>query len=94
MPIIRDEDRWPLHERQNDIYEAVADRLPNVAYVDTFDRFSKDGRYTAYYDDGEVIQIREADGLHFTADGYSLIMRLVAEVAVEEFALDPRTFEG
>ena len=94
MPIIRDEERWPLHERQNAIYEAVADRLPNVAYVDTFDRFSKDGRYTPYYDDGKVIQIREDDGLHFTADGYTLIMRLVAEVAAEEFGLDPKTFEG
>lgn len=94
MPIIRDEERWPLHERQNAIYEAVADRLPNVAYVDTFDRFSKDGRYTPYYDDGKVIQIREDDGLHFTADGYTLIMRLVAEVAAEEFGLDPKTFEA
>lgn len=95
MPVIRDEDRWPLHQRQNDIYRAVAERLPNVAYVDTFDRFSTNGRYTSYYDDGgRLIDIRTDDGLHFTPEGYALIVRFVVETAAADFGLDPKTFES
>jgi hypothetical protein len=96
MPVIRDEDRWFLHQRQNTAYEAVADRLPNVAYVDTFDRFSRNGKYWAFTElaNGKTIEIRTDDGLHFTPEGYALIVRLVAEQARQEFDLDPRTYLG
>jgi len=93
LPITRDENRWPITQRLNQIYQAVADRLPNVTFVDTWRIFSKDGRYTAYYRDGDTVRlIREADGIHFTADGYTLLMAQVAQTARDEFHLDPRTY--
>ena len=42
-----------------------------------------------YREDGKVEQIRESDGLHFNADGYTILVRDVAELAAEEFGLDP-----
>jgi lysophospholipase L1-like esterase len=94
LPITRDEGRWALTQRLNAIYEDVAARLPNVVYVDTWSIFSKDGQYTAYYKDkGKVRLIRESDGIHFTADGYTLLMEQVAKAAREEFRLDPKTYE-
>ena len=38
LPNERDPGRWDFIQKQNAIYEAVADRLPNVAYFDTWDR--------------------------------------------------------
>ena len=94
LPITRDEGRWERTRRLNEIFAAVAARLPNVAYVDTWTTFSKDGNYTAYYrDKGKVRLIREGDGIHFTADGYTLLMEEVAKVARKEFRLDPKTYE-
>ena len=42
---------------------------------------------------GRVILIREGDGLHFNAIGYTILAREIAKLAVEEFGLSPRTFE-
>ena len=35
LPQERDEDRWEFRQKQNGIYERVADRLPNVEFFDT-----------------------------------------------------------
>jgi len=95
LPIVRDTNRWPAALRVNDVYEAVAARLPNVGYVDTWSLLSKDGQYTAYYrDEGQVKLIREGDGIHFTSEGYTILMEQVARAAEVEFALDPRTYEA
>jgi lysophospholipase L1-like esterase len=40
-----------------------------------------------------VILIREGDGLHFNAIGYTILAREIAKLAVEEFGLSPRTFQ-
>jgi hypothetical protein len=96
LPNERDRGRWDFIQKQNSIYQAVADRLPNVAYFDTWDTFAAaDGGYSAYYRDGnKVTQIRADDGVHFNTDGYTLLMQKVAEFATQEFGLDPKTYEG
>jgi hypothetical protein len=82
-------------QRQNDIFEFAADISPNVVYFDAWERFGAPrGGYTAYFrEDGRVILIREGDGLHFNAVGYTLFARELALLASEEFGLLPRTFE-
>ena len=40
-----------------------------------------------------MILIREGDGRHFNAVGYTLVAREIAKLAAEEFGLSPRTFE-
>jgi hypothetical protein len=96
LPNERDRGRWDFIQKQNDIYAAVADRLPNVAYFDTWNTFAAaNGDYSAYYRDGNrVTQIRADDGVHFNTDGYTLLMQKVAEFATAAFELDPKTYEG
>ncbi len=82
-------------ERQNGIFRFAAGELDEVAYFDSWERFREPGGgYTAYFREGRrVILIREGDGLHFNAIGYTILAREIAKLAVEEFGLSPRTFE-
>jgi hypothetical protein len=95
LPQERDESRWGFIQRQNAIYQRVADRLPNVAYLDTWELFSKpDGGYTAYFRDGDRVElVREDDGVHFTGTGYTIVMEHAARLATEEFQLHEKTYE-
>jgi hypothetical protein len=82
--------------RQNAVFEYAAGISPNVAYFDAWERFRapRGGGYTAYFrEGGRVILIREGDGLHFNAIGYTILAREIAEQATEEFDLVPRAYE-
>ncbi len=96
MPNGRDQSRWSLIEKQNEIYETVADRLPNVAYFDTWDAFAApDGGYTAFYRENssaDIREIRAPDGVHFNSDGYRLVMLKAAQMATQAFDLDTKTY--
>jgi uncharacterized protein len=96
LPQPRDTRRWDFIGRQNAIFAEVADQLPNVAYFDTWSTFqAPNGGYTAYYRDGShVTLVRADDGVHFNADGYTIMMRLIASFAQQQFGLDPRTYQG
>jgi hypothetical protein len=95
LPNERDDSRWSLIQRQNTIYAGVADRLANVAYFDTWGEFdNKDGGYTAYYRDGNQVKlVRADDGVHFNADGYTILMERVARFTTDRFSLDPKAYE-
>jgi hypothetical protein len=96
LPNERDQNRWELTRRQNDIWERVAALLPNVAFFDTWEAFDgPNGGYTAYYRDGSKLKlVRADDGIHFNSDGYALLMEQVARFATREFDLDPKTYES
>jgi uncharacterized protein len=97
LPMVRDASRWDFIRRENAIYQAVADRLPNVAYFDTWDLFAApDGGYSAYFrhDNGTIEQVREDDGIHFNGAGYTIVMRGVASLATTAFGLETRTYDG
>jgi hypothetical protein len=89
LPVVRDEDRWPVIQRQNDIFERAANGEDDVAFVDAWGQFSTpSGGYTAYYRDGDTVRlIRESDGVHFNVTGYELLARLVADTAEQRFGL-------
>ena len=95
LPISANPDLRDHSKRQNDIFEFAASITENAAYFDAWDRFKEPrGGYTAYFREGrEVILIREGDGLHFNAIGYTILAREIAKLAVEEFGLSPRTFD-
>jgi lysophospholipase L1-like esterase len=95
LPISADYRLREHSRRQNDIIEFAASISGDVVFFDSWDRFrDPDGGYTAYYREGNrVILIREGDGLHFNAVGYTLVAREIAELAMEAFGLSPRTFE-
>ena len=95
LPIASDFRLREHSRRQNDIIEFAANIANGVVYFDAWDRFrDPEGGYSAYFrEDGRVVLIREGDGLHFNALGYTILAREIAELAAEEFGLSPRTFE-
>jgi hypothetical protein len=95
LPISADFHLRDHSRRQNEIFEFAASISNDVAYFDAWDRFREPrGGYTAYFREGKrVILIREGDGLHFNAIGYTILAREIAKLAVEEFGLSPRTFQ-
>jgi hypothetical protein len=96
LPIVQRKERWPVMQRQNDIFERVIDATPNTLYVDTWDRFAtREGQYTPFYwEDGKVELIRTSDGLHFNPRGYELLAEAVGEAVVERFRLPAYTLAG
>jgi lysophospholipase L1-like esterase len=95
LPISADFRLREHSRRQNEIFEFAASISNDVAYFDAWERFREPrGGYTAYFREGRrVILIREGDGLHFNAIGYTIFAREIAKLAVEEFGLSPRTFQ-
>ena len=95
LPISADFRLREHSRRQNDLFEFAASISDDVVYFDSWNRFRDPaGGYTAYFREGNrVILIREGDGLHFNAVGYTLVAREIAKLAAEEFGLSPRTFE-
>jgi hypothetical protein len=95
LPISADPRLREHSKRQNDIFEFASNISNDVAYFDTWNSFrGPDGGYTAYVREGRrVILIREGDGLHFNAVGYTIVAREIARLATEEFGLARRTFQ-
>jgi uncharacterized protein len=96
LPIDPDHGRWDFIQKQNAMFQAAADSLPNVAYFDTWDAFAaSDGGYSAFYRNGTKVQeVRAPDGVHFNSDGYQLVVQKAAQYATKEFDLDPKTYGG
>jgi uncharacterized protein len=93
LPVVQNRGRWELFQRQNGIFQEVADEVPNTVYVDTWDRFSAPGGgYTAYYrnNNGQVQLIRESDGIHFNGTGYDMVAHEAIEAAIAKFKLTDR----
>ena len=96
LPIVSNKGRWDLFQRQNDIFQQVASRVPNMTYVDTWDRFAtNDGGYSDYYwQNGKVEKIRESDGIHFNGTGYDLVAQAAIQAAIDNFKLTDRVLAG
>jgi uncharacterized protein len=96
LPIASDGRFRERSRRQNDVFEFASTIVNDVVYFDSWNRFrAPGGGYTAYFrEGGRVTLIRERDGLHFNATGYTIVTREIAELAVDEFGLSPRTFEA
>lgn len=95
LPNVRDAGRVELIRRQNGLFEDAASKVRNVAYFDTWKAYSTpSGGYTAYYRSGNTVElIRESDGVHFNATGYTLVARAAIDLARTEFQLTPRVIE-
>ncbi len=92
LPIVKEEARWPVMRRQNEIYEAVVATMPNAEYVDTWDRFATaTGAYSPFlWEGGSPTLVRATDGFHFNGTGYDIVAADAITEAVEEFDLTPR----
>jgi len=92
LPTVSNWRRWEVIQRQNGIFARVAQSTPNMAYVDTWDRFMGPGnKYSPYlHQNGHVQLVRETDGVHFTPGGYQMIARAALRAAIQDFKLTPR----
>jgi lysophospholipase L1-like esterase len=82
LPTMQEPSRRQWARRLNAHYRTQVKMHAGSIFVDTWDRFTRpDGSYAAYTRDdrGRVVQVREADGLHFTYTGYTMVADLVFE---------------
>lgn len=86
QPNMEDPDRAARVQAINSIFRSEAGKWEGVRYVDTWEATSgPDGSYAQSLEiDGELTQIREDDGLHFTLAGGALLARVVIEAAFSE----------
>jgi uncharacterized protein len=94
LPIVRDAGRRDLLQRQNEIFQAMTNVVPNTAFLDTWNMFAtRNGGYTAYLREpnGHLDVVREPDGIHLNPLGYQLVAGAAADLAIADFGLSPKT---
>jgi len=72
----------------NDIFRSEAEKHPGVRYIDAYRVFSDGGGYAQYLrdDNGDMQQVREADGEHLTyAGGMRLAKVVMAAIKADWF---------
>ena len=80
LPVMKSESFSADMARLNEIFKERAQRQGDV-YVDLWEAFSDEkGQYSAFGPDidGEIVKIRSADGVHFTATGAVSVAHFVA----------------
>jgi hypothetical protein len=91
IPVVRDQERWPIYRRLNGIYEEVAASQPELAtYLDSWSLFEDDGGgYTGYVPNerGNPQLMRGPDGVHLLPVGNNLLARAVIRRAEDVFEL-------
>jgi hypothetical protein len=76
LPIMGSSEAYSRNiEFLNSIYEAEAGKHPNVIYVDTWDLFAKNGKYSDYLPDrhGNLQLVRASDKIHLSAAGNRIL---------------------
>jgi hypothetical protein len=74
----------------NDAFRSEIDDRPAVTYVDAFSLFQDaDGRYASLLPDrdGVVVQMRDPDGIHYTAAGGRYLALHIVEVVSSQWGL-------
>jgi uncharacterized protein len=84
-----------LARRFNENYETGVEDYPSVTFFDTYERFSRNGDYAPFGRDseGDVAQLRAADGVHFSITGYDTLAREIIEVMTSKWKLTPDAFQ-
>jgi hypothetical protein len=83
LPIMRSELFTQRALVYNEAYRAEAAERDRVDYLDVFDLFKDaDGNYSTYLpnEDGQMVIMRSADGVHYALDGGRKLARYVAAI--------------
>jgi uncharacterized protein len=95
-PIFEDRRSEKL-QQLNRVFQEVAGRHPEVVYVDAYTLFTgPDGRYAESLPgaDGETVQVRADDGVHFTPEGGDRLAGAVFEQLDPFCAITAQAVEG
>ena len=90
IPIVKQRERWDFYRRVNDIYRETANADPFGTFVDSWEPFeARDGGYTAFVrnERGGLVEVRAADGVHFTSTGYGFLGKMAIRAADEAFGM-------
>lgn len=90
MPIVRSETFRPRVELLNQIYEAEAGEHDRVTFVDAWSVFEgPEGGYSEYLPDadGNLVDMRLDDGVHYTTAGAIRLAEVVYQVLAEDWDL-------
>jgi hypothetical protein len=91
IPITRSPEQSRRFQLLNRIYKSEAAKRPGrVAFIDTYDLFEdENGDYADYLPnkDGELVQVRAPDGVHFQPAGGDWVAREVLAALKEQFDL-------
>jgi uncharacterized protein len=90
IPIVKQRERWDFYRRVNDIYRDTANADPFGTFVDSWEPFeARDGGYTAFVrnERGGLVEVRAADGVHFTSTGYGFLGKMAIRAADEAFGM-------
>jgi hypothetical protein len=96
-PIMESDSFSEQVQMANDVAVRVAQRHPEVTYVDAYTRFSSlEGQYVSSIDtgDGETTTVRAGDGVHFTPDGGDYLAEAVFPLLDEEFCVTAQAVPG
>ena len=89
MPIMRDEERNRIVDGMNQAVVAQMEQRPWVRYVDLWALFQdRDGHFATYLPDetGEMIPVRQNDGVHLTWQGNTWVSALVYRALERDYA--------
>jgi len=92
QPIAASEEYSRRMARLNAIYAEEAAGRPGVVFVDSWSLFVDDGgRYSAYLpdEDGDIVLMRQEDGIHLTRAGGDRLAKAVLEVIAQYVPLEP-----
>ena len=88
LPIMRSDLFTRRALTYNGAYRAEADERAAVDYIDVFDLFEdENGNYSTYLpnDDGDMVIMRSADGVHYALDGGRRLARFVAAIIAADW---------
>lgn len=92
LPIVRSETFRPRVELLNEIYESEAADHPRVTFIEAWSVFQgPDGGYSEYLTDadGNLVDMRLDDGVHYTTAGAIRLAEVVYGVLAEDWDLPP-----
>jgi hypothetical protein len=89
-PIPRTTDFQNKFSKMNDLYMSSSNLFENVIYINSWDRFAVDGKYspTLADDDGLVQYVKASDGVHLTQHGSKILTDLLLDYMGEDIDLD------
>jgi len=91
QPVMRDRTYGERMAMLNRVYEEEAAGREGVTYVDSWDLFAdRDGEFAAYLrgPDGDLVRLRQADGIHLTRAGADRLAARVLDVVREDWDIE------
>lgn len=91
MPIMRDPERNEIVKAMNEAVQVALEDRPWVHYVDTYTLFQDpDGAFATYLPDekGEMVQVRQNDGVHLTWAGNGWVTALVYRALERDYGFE------